>query len=111
PVAVNVAVTFMSALIVTWQGPAPEHAPLQPTKAIPDAGDAVSVTWLFAVYVCEHADGQAIPPVLSETVPNPLSVTVSTWFTAGSATAWWPPPVTYTLAPSGEMASPVPPSP
>ena len=42
---VNVAVTVVSVIIVTVQLPVPLHAPpLQPLKAYPAAGLAVSVT-------------------------------------------------------------------
>jgi hypothetical protein len=43
-VAVNVAVTLLSALIVKLHVPVPEQAPLQPAKVEPGLGLAVSVT-------------------------------------------------------------------
>src|SRR5437762_377816 len=44
----KVAVTDFAALIVSWHAPVPEHAPLQPEKAEPADGAAVSVTTLAA---------------------------------------------------------------
>ena len=43
-VGVKIAVTVVAAETVTVQGPVPMHAPLQPVKAEPAAGVAVSVT-------------------------------------------------------------------
>jgi hypothetical protein len=37
----------MSELIVSWQVPVPEQAPLQPVNVDPAAGVSVSVTWVF----------------------------------------------------------------
>ena len=49
-VDVKVAVTSMSALIITWHVPVPEHPPpLQPLNVDPDAGEAVSVTVVSVV--------------------------------------------------------------
>ncbi len=46
----NVAVTFVSAFMVTVQVPVPEQPPpLQPANAEPAAGWAVSVTWVPSV--------------------------------------------------------------
>ena len=40
----NVAVVCLSASMVSWQGPLPEQAPLQPPKLEPPAGMAVRMT-------------------------------------------------------------------
>ena len=41
---VKVAVTFLAALMVTVQAPAPEHAPVQPVKVLLAAPAAERVT-------------------------------------------------------------------
>jgi hypothetical protein len=75
-VVVNAAVTLLAVLMVRVQIVAvPEHAPLQPEKVEPDAGDAVSVTLVPEAYDSEQPVPQLMPvPV---TVPEPLLVTVS----------------------------------
>ena len=40
----NVAVTNLTAVIVTWQVPVPEHSPPHPVKVEPVDADAVRVT-------------------------------------------------------------------
>ena len=109
---VNVAVTVVSALIVTWQAAVPEHGPAQPVKVDPDVGVAVSVTGVLAMYACEHSEGQEIAPLPSETVPlpDPAGEIVSACVPRANS-AIPSVPVTYTLLPSGEMATPGPPSP
>ena len=66
--------------IVTLQAPVPEHAPLQPAKAEPVAGMAVSVTVVWAPKPAEHVPGpgHVIRVGLLVTVPFPLKLTIST---------------------------------
>lgn len=76
----NVAVTVSAAFIVTEHVPVPEHpAPLQPANTDPDAGAAVSVTFVPPVKLAEHPFPQVIPAGLLVTVPAPVpaNVTVS----------------------------------
>jgi hypothetical protein len=74
---VNVAETLCDEFIVRVQVPVPLHAPLQPVKAQPAAGVAVSVTcvptWKFALHVL----GQLIAPGELATIPLPISLTDS----------------------------------
>jgi hypothetical protein len=79
-VALKVAVTDWSALIVTTHVPVPEQpAPLQPVKADPAAGVAVKVTTVPSLKDAEQVAPQLIPagaPV-TEPEPDPVFVTVS----------------------------------
>jgi hypothetical protein len=56
------------------QVPVPEHAPLQPKKTEPDAGEAVKVTFVPCAKVAEHTLPQLMPPVSLVTVPLPPPV-------------------------------------
>ena len=46
PPSPKVAVTDRASVIDTTQEPLPEQAPDQPVKVLPEAGVAVSVTWV-----------------------------------------------------------------
>jgi hypothetical protein len=67
----NVAVSARAALIVTWQDPAPEHAPLQPRKTEPVAGVAVSATAVPDAYDSAQSLPQLMPAGVEVTVPTP----------------------------------------
>src|SRR5438067_1438116 len=70
---VNVAVTAVAAVRVTVHVPVPVHAPpLQPVKADPAAGVAVSVTTVPSSKVDEQTPGQPMPGGLLVTVPEPV---------------------------------------
>jgi hypothetical protein len=70
----NVAPTDWAELIVRLQVPAPEQAPLQPTKLEPAAAAAVSVTIVPGAKNAPHRLEQFMPfPV---TVPRPKNATV-----------------------------------
>jgi hypothetical protein len=77
----NVALTLFDALISTVQVVAvPPHAPLQPRKVCPIAGDAVSVTVEFRAKLAEQALPllpQLIAPPPPLTLPLPLTPTTS----------------------------------
>jgi hypothetical protein len=80
--AVNVAVTDWSELIVTMQVDVPvQPPPFQPVKVDPDVGVAVRVTGEPAVNWCEQVPGQLIADGLLVTVPEPVpaSVTLSVY--------------------------------
>ena len=55
------AVTVLSASMVTMHGPVPEHAPVQLEKAYPEAWVAVTVTWIPALWVVVP-EGDRVPP-------------------------------------------------
>src|SRR3954451_14142745 len=75
--ATNVAVTFLAALMVTWQLAVPEQAPLQPANLQPGSAVAPSVTEVPSVYVSEQSLPQSIPDGLLVTPPFPTRVTLS----------------------------------
>ena len=86
----KVAVTLLTASIVTVQVPAPLHAPLQPVKVEVASAVAVSVTEAFSVYSALHVDPQLMPPVLEVTVPPPVpalaTVRVFCWIEKAAVT-------------------------
>ena len=55
------AVTVLSASMVTMHDPVPEHAPVQLEKAYPDSAVAVTVTWIPALWVVV-LEGDKVPP-------------------------------------------------
>jgi hypothetical protein len=65
------AVTDVLALSVTKQEPVPKHAPDQPAKEEPVAGEAVRVTAVPCVRETEHVVPQEIPEGLEVTLPCP----------------------------------------
>jgi hypothetical protein len=75
----NVAVTAISLVMTTEQGPVPLQAPDQPLKVEPDPGDAFSVTVEHSSTSGEHAVPQLILPG-PVTVPDPTGVTFSLYF-------------------------------
>jgi hypothetical protein len=76
--ASNVAVTFLTALIVTWHvGANPVHAPDQPIKFESTPAAAVKVTTVSAVTSAEHTEPQFMPAGLLVTVPMPVPALVT----------------------------------
>src|SRR2546430_7317628 len=78
--SVIAAATVVAAVMVTTHGLVPEHPPpLQPVKAEPVAGLAVSVTAVLESYRAEHLAPHVIPTGVPVTgpVPVPARVTVS----------------------------------
>jgi hypothetical protein len=71
-VAVNVAVTDVSALTVTTHVPVPVQAPLQPANVEPVAAAAVNVTDVPAVKGCAQMAPQLMPAGALVTVPEPV---------------------------------------
>jgi len=72
-VGVKVAVTVVAAETVTVHGSVPLHPPpVQPVKAEPAAGRAVSVTVVPLAKLAEQVAPQVIPMGLLVTVPEPL---------------------------------------
>jgi hypothetical protein len=67
----KLAVTARSPPIVTTHAPVPEHAPLQPAKAEPAAGVAVSVTVPPLAKVPTQVAPQLMPAGLEVTLPDP----------------------------------------
>ena len=68
----NVAVTVVAAESVTTQLPVPVHPPpLQPVKAEPAFGAAVSVTTVPLVKLAAQVAPQSMPAGLLVTVPVP----------------------------------------
>jgi hypothetical protein len=65
------AVTLRAWLIVTWQPPLPEHAPLQPANTEPVPGVAVSVTTVALSNASPHPAPQLTPAGLEVTLPAP----------------------------------------
>ena len=57
----KLAVTVLSASIVTTHGPVPEHAPVQLEKAYTEAPVAVTVTWAPESWVVVP-EGDRVPP-------------------------------------------------
>jgi hypothetical protein len=82
----KIAVTVQAWLIVTWQAPVPEQAPLQPANTEPVPGVAVSVTTAALSNDVPHAVPQSTPFTLAATVPfpPPVSLTVSANRAAGA---------------------------
>jgi len=71
----NVVVTLLCALMVTWQVLAvPVHAPLHPVNVDPDLAVTVSVTTVPWAKSASHAVPQSIPAGLDVTVPLPVPV-------------------------------------
>jgi len=78
--AAKLAPTLSAAFIVTVQvGALPEHAPVQPTKVLPDAGAADSVTTVPRGYEWLHVlePVQLMPGGFEVTEPAPPTVTWS----------------------------------
>ena len=76
--AANVAPTATVLVSVTTQVPVPLHpAPLQPVKADPADGTAVSVTTVPDVKAAPHVDPHEMPAGLDVTVPVPAPVFVT----------------------------------
>jgi hypothetical protein len=76
--AAKVAPTLCGAFVVTVQVEAlPEHAPVHPTKALPDAGAADNVTAVPLAYDWLHVPGlvQSMPGGFEVTEPAPPTVT------------------------------------
>ena len=74
----NAAATLVAAETVTTQVLVPvQLPPLHPAKNCPDAGAAVSVTFVFGAKPAVHVAGQLIPAGLLVTVPEPVRETVS----------------------------------
>jgi hypothetical protein len=73
----NVAVTVLSASIVTWHAAAPEQSPDQPVNVEPEAGLAVSVTWVPGWNCAEQVEPQFTPDGLDVTVPLPVPAFVT----------------------------------
>jgi len=72
------AVTLVDAAIVTVHVPLVSvQASLQPSKLLPDAGEAVSVTSVPVMNEPAQVEVQAIPCGLLVTVPEPESVILS----------------------------------
>ena len=69
---VNVAVTAFGALMVTWQAPEPEHAPLHPVKTDPGAAEAVRVTTVPVGKLALQVGPQLMPAGEDVTVPLPV---------------------------------------
>ena len=72
----NVAPTDCAELMVRLHVPLPEQPPLQPRKAEPVAGAAVSVTIVPGAKNGPHKLEQSMPRALSVTVPLPKNATV-----------------------------------
>src|ERR1700722_8269849 len=74
PGSLKAAVTVKLPLIVSAQGPVPEHEPLHPTKLAPFTGEAVKVTW---VPFCSISEQEAVQLncAPSLTVPFPMIFT------------------------------------
>jgi hypothetical protein len=73
----NVAVTDAAAFIVTEHPALPLQAPPQLLKVQPLVGVAVKVTGVPAANPALHVDGQLMPAGLLDTVPLPVTLTVS----------------------------------
>jgi hypothetical protein len=72
-IGLNVAVTFLTAFIVTAQlVEVPVQAPPQPPNVYPLAGVAVRITFSPLEKSAEHVDPQLIPAGTLVTVPLPL---------------------------------------
>jgi hypothetical protein len=86
---VKVAVTLVAVVMETVHVPVPEHAPPQPANVEPLEGVAVSVTDVPWSNVALQAEPQLIPAGLDVTVPvpDPASVTASTWPDSAKLTA------------------------
>ncbi|MEO7158681.1 MAG: hypothetical protein ABI039_14020 [Vicinamibacterales bacterium] len=87
--AVNVAVTVVAALIVTVQPPVPlQPPPDQPTKAEPEAADAVSVTNAPELKFAPQVDPQSMPAGEDVTVPAPAPVLLTVSAKVAGFTTW-----------------------
>src|SRR2546427_10179912 len=86
--AAKVAVTVLSASIVTWQAPVPLHASPQPPKVYPAPGAAVRLTLVWSRKSSLQSAPQSMPPGVELTVPSPDRVTLRRWVVgAGHASA------------------------
>ena len=82
----NVAVTVVSELSVTWQVPVPEQPPPdQPAKVDPAVGLAVKVTAAPWLNCAEHVEPQLIPPGELVTVPLPVPALLTVSVCCGTA--------------------------
>jgi len=81
--SIKLALTIMSALMVTTQLPASEHAPPHPTKVELAFGVAVSVTTVPCAKRGVQGLVQLAPVGMLVTVPIPLpgKLTLRVWFT------------------------------
>jgi hypothetical protein len=71
-IGVNVAVTVVAALIVTWQVLVPvQPPPLHPANSEPAVGAAVKVTRVPASYCALHVEPQLMPVGVEVTPPEP----------------------------------------
>jgi hypothetical protein len=68
----KVAVTLLAASSVTVQVPVPLQAPLQPENVERQAGLAVRVTAVFALYEVPQVLPQLMPAGIDVTVPPPV---------------------------------------
>ena len=80
--AVKVAVTLLTASIVTLHAPVPVHAPDQPAKVDAASGVALRLTLLPCAKLALHVAPQLMPPglLVIPPVPAPAFVTVSAKF-------------------------------
>lgn len=74
---VNVAVTLTTSCTVTVHAPMPEHAPLQPANAEPEAAIGQSVTTVRVSYIALQVAPQLMPDGVEMTVPEPLPAFVT----------------------------------
>lgn len=72
----KLALTVSAALIETLQLPAPEQAPPQPVKPLPEPAVSVSVTEELSGKLAAQVPGQLIPAGLLVTVPVPATLAV-----------------------------------
>ena len=88
-VAVNVAVAFLAASIVSWQVvAAPVQSPLQPAKVEPVAGAAVSVTVAPSAKSCAQVAPQSTPAGWLVTVPEPVPARLTVRVRAPAVGVW-----------------------
>ena len=73
----KVAVADLALVIATVHAPVPEQAPVQPPKADPRVGAAVSDTEAPLAKLAEQVAPQLIPPGELVTVPEPLPLLVT----------------------------------
>ena len=75
--AVKLAVTVVSAVIVTVQLPVPLHPPpLQPVNVEPLAALAVKATEVLLAYACLQSEPQLMPVAVTVPLPEPVLLTV-----------------------------------